>query len=81
MALTISGIPVERIEAEAPKVDLRKGVVAVLRLLWTLVLAVPYAVAWVIGKVCLGVVMLGTAAAVGWRDGMQARRPEGDVER
>jgi hypothetical protein len=65
MALTI---PVEEISAEARQVDVRKALFAAARLLWTLVLAVPYALGWTLRKVWLGLVMLRTALVIGWRE-------------
>jgi hypothetical protein len=73
MALTM---PLERITQEARRVDVRKGLLAVLRVLGTLVLAVPYGIAWGLRTLVLGVTMLWVAAVAGWRDAGRPR-PEG----
>lgn len=80
MALTV---PLERISSEARRVDVRPGLLALARLLATLVVGVPYvaawlvskawrAGAWVLGVAWLGLSMLWAAAVAGWRD---AARP------
>jgi hypothetical protein len=76
MALTVQ---LERIEGEARKVDVRKGLLALARLVGTLVLAVPYGVAWCLRMLVLGVTMLWVAAATGWRDAGRPRRREDGV--
>ncbi|MEV1245100.1 hypothetical protein [Nonomuraea sp. NPDC049750] len=74
MALTV---PLERITSEARRVDVRKGMLALLRLLGTLVLAVPYGIAWTLRTVVLGATMLWVAAAAGWRDAGRPRAKGG----
>lgn len=71
MVLTI---PVEQIqvEARARHVDVRKVLLTVGRVLLTLLLGAPYVLGWTLRKAWIAVVtvgaMLGTAAAVGWRE-------------
>lgn len=79
MALTI---PVGRIEAEAQarQLDARQALLAVVRLLWTVVLAVPYVLGWTLRKLWLGLAMLGTAAVVGWREAARPRSAEGGAD-
>jgi hypothetical protein len=77
VALTI---PVGEIQAEAhaQRIDVRGALLRAVRVLVTLLLAVPYVLGWTVRKVVLGVVMLGTAAAVGWREAGRPRPAEGD---
>ncbi|MCW2767918.1 MAG: hypothetical protein JWO11_3877 [Nocardioides sp.] len=90
MALSIPAIPVARIQAEARQVDVAKALLVAVRGLWTVLLAVPYALGWVLRKTWMGLgwmlhrawmglAMLGTAAAVGWRDAGRPG-PRGDSE-
>lgn len=72
MALTV---PLDRISGEARKLDVRKGVLAVVRLLATVLVGLPYVAAWSLSKAWLGVTMLWAAAVTGWRD---ARRPRAE---
>jgi len=65
MALTV---PLERISREARRVDVRKGFLALARLLATLVVGIPYVAAWLLSKAWLGLSMLWAAAVAGWRD-------------
>lgn len=65
-------VPLDRISGEARKLDVRKAALAVVRLLATFLVGIPYAAAWLLGKLWLGVTMLWAAAVTGWRD---ARRP------
>ena len=65
MALTV---PLERIEGEARKVDVRKALLALMRLLATILVSIPYAAGWSLSKLWLGVTMLWAAAVTGWRD-------------
>jgi hypothetical protein len=74
MALTV---PLDRIAGEARKVDVRKGLLALARLVGTLVLAVPYGIAWTLRTLMLGVTMLWVAAATGWRDAGRPREKGG----
>jgi hypothetical protein len=64
MALTV---PLDRIAGEARKVDFRKGLLALLRVVGTVVLAIPYSIAWALRMIVLGVTMLWVAAVHGWR--------------
>jgi hypothetical protein len=70
MALTV---PLERITQEARRADVRKGLLALVRLLGTLVLGVPYVIAWCLRTVVLGVTLLWVAAVAGWRDASRPR--------
>ncbi|MEU4578941.1 hypothetical protein [Nonomuraea sp. NPDC023979] len=72
MALTV---PLERIEGKARQLDVRKGLLAVARLLATVLVGIPYVAAWSLSKLWLGVTMLWAAAVTGWRD---ARRPRAE---
>lgn len=74
MALTV---PLERITREARRIDVRGGLLALVRLLGTLVLGIPYGVAWCLRILVLGVTMLWVAAATGWRDAAGVRREGG----
>jgi hypothetical protein len=76
VALTI---PVGQIHAEAHarRFDVRGALAAAARVLWTVVLAVPYVAGWTVRKIWLALVMLATAAAVGWVDAGRPRTPEG----
>lgn len=84
MVLTV---PVERISDEARQVDVRKGLLALVRLLATILVGIPYVLGWSLGKLCLGaawslntvwhgLTMLWAAAVTGWRDARRPR-PEG----
>ncbi|MEV0616184.1 hypothetical protein AB0I81_22915 [Nonomuraea sp. NPDC050404] len=77
MALTV---PLERITQEARRVDVRKGLLALVRLLGNLVLGVPYVVAWCLRTLVLGVTLLWIAAANGWRDAGEPRAKGGSGE-
>lgn len=72
MVLTV---PVERISSEARQVDVGKGLLALVRLLATILVGIPYVAAWSLSKLWLGVTMLWAAAVTGWRD---ARRPRAE---
>ncbi|MGP4092943.1 hypothetical protein [Nonomuraea sp. KM90] len=74
MALTV---PLERITQEARRVDVRKGLLALLRVLGTLALAIPYGVAWCLRTLVLGATMLWVAAVAGWRDAGRPRAEGG----
>ncbi|MGR6922566.1 hypothetical protein ACU635_50645 [[Actinomadura] parvosata] len=74
MALSV---PLERITREARRVDVRKGVLALLRLLGTLVLGVPYVIAWCLRTLVLCATMLWVAAVAGWRDAGRPRAEGG----
>ncbi|MDX3101741.1 hypothetical protein [Nonomuraea angiospora] len=74
MALTV---PLERITSEARRIDFRKGLLALVRLVGTLVLAIPYGIAWGLRVVVLGLTMLWVAAVAGWRDAGRPRREDG----
>lgn len=65
-------VPLERIEGEARQLDVRKGLLAAVRLLATILVGIPYVAAWLLSKLWLGITMLWAAAVTGWRD---ARRP------
>jgi hypothetical protein len=73
MALTV---PLDRITGEARRVDARKAALAVVRLLATVLVGIPYVVAWSLSKAWLGLTMLWAAAVTGWRD---ARRPRAEA--
>ncbi|WP_405149451.1 hypothetical protein OG589_14575 [Sphaerisporangium sp. NBC_01403] len=83
MVLTI---PVEQIqgEARARKVDVRKALLTVGRALLTVLLGVPYVLGWALRKVWMVLVtvvtILGTAAAVGWRDAARPRAKSGGAD-
>lgn len=77
MALTV---PLERISREARRVDVRPGLLALARLLATLVVGVPYVAAWLLGKAWLGLSMLWAAAVAGWRDAARPRTEGGADE-
>lgn len=77
MALTV---PLEQIAGEARKVDVRQGLLALARLVGTLVLAIPYGIAWGLRTVVLGVTMLWVAAVAGWRDAAKPRAKGGADE-
>ncbi|MFG3439922.1 hypothetical protein ACGF0J_21965 [Nonomuraea sp. NPDC047897] len=76
MALSM---PLERVTQEARRVDVRKGLIALLRVLGTLVLAIPYGIAWCLRTLLLGATMLWVAAVAGWTDASRTRR-EGGTE-
>jgi hypothetical protein len=78
MALTM---PLERITSEARRIDLRKGALALLRLVGTLILSIPYGIAWGLRIVVLGLTMLWAAAVTGWRDAGHRRREGGSETR
>lgn len=61
-------IPLERIDAEARKLDPQKALAALARLLGTLLLAVPYVLGWTLRKAWLGLTLLWTAAVLGWQE-------------
>ncbi|HEY9375025.1 hypothetical protein [Streptomyces sp.] len=65
MALTV---PLDRISSEAHKADVRKGVLAVLRLLATILIGIPYVLGWSASKVWLGLTIAWVAVGEGWRD-------------
>lgn len=65
-------VPLERIGGEARKVDVRKGLLAVARVVATVLVGIPYVAAWSLSKVWLALSMLWVAAVTGWQD---ARRP------
>lgn len=69
-------IPLERIDAEARKLDPQKALVALVRLLGTLLLAVPYVLGWALRKAWLGLTLLWTAAVVGWQEAGTPRTTE-----
>lgn len=77
MALTV---PLDRITGEARKLDVRKGVLAVVRLLTTILVGIPYVAAWSLSKLWLGVTMLWAAAVTGWRDARGPRAEGGSNE-
>lgn len=77
MALTV---PIEAIAREARRVDLRKGGLALLRVVGTLLLAIPYGIAWTLRMIVLGVTMLRVAAVAGWRDAGRARAKDAASE-
>ena len=83
MALTV---PLEQIESRARQLDVRKGMLGLVRLLATIAIGIPYVLSWslaktllgavwVLSKIWLGVTMLWAAAVMGWRD---ARRPRAE---
>ena len=55
-------LPIEQLTAEARQVR-------VSRVLLTLFLGVFWGIGWLIGRVCLGLVMAWVSARRGWRDG------------
>ncbi|WP_433520129.1 hypothetical protein ACQP2T_63355 (plasmid) [Nonomuraea sp. CA-143628] len=65
MALTV---PLERISERSRRVDVRKGLLALLRLLATLLVGFPYVLGWLVGKLWLGLTVAWVAAGEGWRD-------------
>lgn len=67
-------VPVERISAKARQFDVGGLFLALLRLVGTVLVGIPYVLGWTVSKVWLGAALLGTALAEGWRD---ARRPAG----
>lgn len=71
-------VPVRRISMKARQIDVAEAlltaVVAVLRLVGTILVGIPYWAFWSLSKAWLGVTLLGTAAVEGWRD---ARRGKG----
>ncbi|MEV0994647.1 hypothetical protein [Nonomuraea sp. NPDC050202] len=77
MALTV---PLERITDEARRREFGKGLLALVRLLGTLVLGIPYVIAWCLRTVVLGVTMLWVAAMAGWRDAGRPRAKGGASE-
>ncbi|HUR74440.1 MAG TPA: hypothetical protein VMZ00_09190 [Sporichthya sp.] len=77
MALTV---PLDRISSEARRLDVRKGVLAVVRLLATILVGVPYVAAWLLGKLWLGLSMLWAAAVAGWQDAGRLRTEGGSDE-
>lgn len=76
----VLSIPVEQIRAEARQVDVRKALLAVVRVVWTVILALPYAAGWTLRKVWIGLAMLGTAAAVGWSEAGRAREAKAGAD-
>jgi hypothetical protein len=74
VALTI---PVERISERARRVDVRKGLLAVARLLAAVLVGIPYVLGWTISKVWLGLTIAWVAFGEGWRDAGQARAAKG----
>jgi hypothetical protein len=74
MALTV---PLERIQGEARKLDVRKGALAMVRLLATILVGIPYVAAWLLSKAWLGLSMLAAAAVAGWQDAGRPRTAEG----
>lgn len=65
--------PVERISAKARQIDVAKLVLGVLRLIGTVLVGVPFLAGWVLSKTWLGIALLGTAAAEGWREARRAK--------
>lgn len=74
MALTV---PLDRISSEAHRLDVRKGVLALVRLMATIVVGIPYVLGWSLRKLWLGLTMLWVAAAEGWREAGRSRAPKG----
>ncbi|MBX6382174.1 MAG: hypothetical protein IRZ07_04240 [Microbispora sp.] len=66
-------IPVDRIDAEARKLDPA-------RVLLTVLAVIPFVLGWLLGKAWLVVAWLWTAAVVGWREACKPRAvdAEGD---
>lgn len=73
--MSVPAIPVGRISAKARQIDVAKMLLAILRLIGTVLVGIPYLVGWALSKAWLAVTLLWTAAAEGWRD---ARRGVGD---
>ena len=65
MALSV---PLDRISGEARKLDARRGVLAVVRLLATILVGIPYVLGWSASKVWLGLTIAWVAVGEGWRD-------------
>ena len=59
-------IPVEKITADAKKVDAGRAVLALIAL-------IPFLIGWIVGKLVLAVAWVGLAVKAGW---LEARRPK-----
>lgn len=69
-------IPLERINAEARTLDPAKALAVLATLVGTFLLAIPYALGWVLRKMWMGLALVWTAAVLGWREA--ARSPQDD---
>ena len=69
-------IPLERINAEARTLDPAKALVALARLVGTLLLAIPYVLGWTLRKAWMGLTLLWTAAVIGWQEAGHPKRAE-----
>ncbi|MDH2429329.1 hypothetical protein [Sphaerisporangium sp. TRM90804] len=76
MAVVNATVPVERISAEARRVDGRQALAAVGKVLATLLLALPYAAGWFLHKLWMGLVLVWMAGTVGWRDAGPPAAPD-----
>lgn len=68
MAMTI---PVERIDTEARQLD-------PVKVLLTVIAAIPFVLGWIVGKTWLALAWLLTAARVGWQVARGPGAAEGD---
>lgn len=66
MTAVLDRIPVEKITAEAKKVDVGRAVLALLAM-------IPFLIGWLVGKVALAIAWVGLAVKAGW---LEARRPK-----
>ncbi|MEO3875543.1 hypothetical protein ABGB18_42750 [Nonomuraea sp. B12E4] len=74
MALTV---PLERISERSRRVDVRKGMLALVRLLATLLVGIPYVLGWTLGKAWLGLTIAWVAVGEGWSDARRSRPSKG----
>lgn len=70
-------IPVERISERARRVDARKGLATVARLLGEVLVGIPYVLGWSVSKVWLGLTIAWVAVGEGWRDAARTRPARG----
>lgn len=68
--MTTLTIPVEKIDAEARKLDPAKAIA-------TVVMLIPFLIGWFLGKVWLVLTWMWAAGLVGWREA-RAPRPTRD---
>lgn len=68
MTAVLDRIPVEKITADAKKVDVGRALLSLLAL-------IPFIIGWIAGKIVLAVAWIGLAVKAGW---LEARRPKTD---
>jgi hypothetical protein len=74
-------IPVDRISGRARRVDARKGLFVVGRLLAAVLVGVPYMLGWTVSMLWLGLTIAWVAAGEGWSDARRSRLVKGGRSR